>query len=136
MISGNGRWWSTGIVLKWIPDALPGQPGWHGTVHFYDDGCVPGDDADNGAVSTKGELATARFVIDGRHVPALQVIVDALLADAARMGILFKDDVRDYRDLYYEGDGEDPDWPPPAGWRDVLLAEATRIGWRSPLSSV
>lgn len=31
--------------------------------------------------------------------------------------------------LYYLGDGEDPRYPPPAGWRRLLADEAARLGW-------
>jgi hypothetical protein len=116
------RYWSVGIVLTWRARA-----GWGGTVKYLDAGFAD-DDADTGAISTEGELRTRYHVRDGETRSGLSVVVDVLLADAARLGIDFdKPDAG--RLLMYESDGEDLDCPPPDGWRDLLAAEAGRIGW-------
>jgi hypothetical protein len=49
-----------------------------------------------------------------------------LRADAERLGIQWRDPT-----VYYKGDGEDPEYPPPDGWRELLAAQAARLGWYS-----
>lgn len=129
MIPTNGTYWSTGIILTWA-DCLGvnrDREGWSATVKFLDDGFCS-DDADSHAVSTEGELRTRYIVADGEQVPGLTAAVDAVIRDAKRLGIEFSDDPN----LFYKGDGEDRNSPPPPGWRDTVKAEARRLGWRAP----
>lgn len=69
-------------------------------------------------------------VRDGSTANGLTVAVDTLLADAGRLGIELIGDPIHGPQLYYWGDGEAKDYPPPAGWREILAAEAERIGWQ------
>lgn len=125
MISNDGHYWATGIILRY-GYAGNGQSGWGGTVTFLDNGFAS-DDADAGQISTQGELRTRYMVRDGQTHTALSVVIDTLIADAARLGIVWRDPV-----LYYKTDGEDADNPPPDGWKAMLTAEAKRLpGWRS-----
>lgn len=124
MISHTGRYWSTGIIVRWNPDR-----GWSATLPFFDDGFA-NDRTDSGRVSTEGELHTRYAVRDGSTANGLTVAVDTLLADAGRLGIELIGDPIHGPQLYYWGDGEAKDYPPPAGWREILAAEAERIGWQ------
>ena len=123
-------YWATGIQVCWLEraggDGHGSRSGWSATIDFYDDGFCD-DDADAGRVSTEGQLRTRYAVHDGQTVSGLTAAIDALLADAERLGIQFHD-----RSLYYRKDGEDPDWPAPDGWRALLAAQAERIGWTTP----
>jgi hypothetical protein len=122
-------YWSVGITVQWRErsGSNNGQPhgGWGASLEFLDDGFC-NDDADTGRVSTQGTLNTRYFVADGERASGLSAAVDALIADAQRLGIEFTN-----RSLYYKGDGEDPEFPPPDGWEAQLVAEAARIGWSS-----
>lgn len=135
MISKSGRYWSTGITVTWAPlaERIHGEPygGWHATLDYRDDGFA-NNDPDNGQVSTEGTLCTRYPVRDAKARSGLSVAVDALLADAKRLGIDFIAVGPDSQPwLYYKGDGEDTEHPPPNGWRDTLTTEAERIGFRS-----
>lgn len=138
MIIRNGErpgYWSTGIILTWNPLVFRGDDGkwvsgWSDIVTFHDDGWVDDLDTDAGAISTEGTLRTRYAVTDGQVRTALAAVIDTLIADADRLGIRFTWPTADDRPhLYYRGDGEHPDYPPPDGWRDLLAAEAERIGW-------
>lgn len=128
-IKSNG-YWSTGITVNWSPRAQyrngEHSPGWAASLDFFDDGFCD-DDADAGQVATQGKLQTRYLVVDGALRSGLEVALDVLLADAQRMGITFQ---RPY--LYYRGDGEDEDYPPPDGWKEALAVHAERLGWETP----
>lgn len=135
MISTTQRYWATGVVTRWsghIDDPGSGAGRWSAHVDFCDDGFCS-DDAETGQVSTEGTLRTRYFVRDGETVSGLRAALDAILSDANRLGIEFNNDRGPC--LYYEGDGEDPDWPPPPGWRELLCVEADRLGWQTPDSN-
>src|ERR1051326_919684 len=117
-------YWSVGITVTYSYSG-GGRYGWGASLEFLDDGCCS-DDADAGQVSTQGKLATRYYVSDGERVSGLSAAVDALIADAQQLGIQFNNP-----GLYYDGDGEDPESPPPDGWKVLLEAEAARIGWKS-----
>ncbi len=108
-----------GIIARY----LEGR-GWATTVRFPDAGLCK-DTTDAGRVSTEGELGSRYFVRDGDQMDGLTAAVDAVKADADRLGIKWYD----IATVYYEGDGEDPEWPPPAGWRALVNAQAVRLGW-------
>lgn len=136
MISKSGRYWSTGIAVRWMDDTYRNEnderviPAWGGVAEFFDDGFAD-DDVNSGAISTQGELRTRYLVAEGQSASALSAVVDALRADAERLGIDFNAPAEGPY-LYYLGDGEHEEWPPPAGWRELMAAEAQRIGWRTP----
>jgi hypothetical protein len=135
MISKSGRYWSTGITVTWAPFAerIQGEPygGWHAKLDYSDDGFAD-NDPDAGQISTEGTLHTRYPVRDAKIRSGLSVAIDTLLADAERLGIEFKA-VGPYSEswLFYRGDGEDAEHPPPDGWRETLAAEAERVGFRS-----
>jgi hypothetical protein len=135
MISKSGRYWSTGITVTWAPlaERIHDEPygGWHAKLDYSDDGFA-NNDPDAGHVSTEGTLYTRYPVRNAKIRSGLSVAVDALLADAQRLGIEFIT-TSAYPEpwLYYRGDGEDTEHPPPDGWRETLAAEAERIGFRS-----
>lgn len=120
--SDNARYWSTGITVN------RRDKGWGADAEFYDDGFCD-DNADAGQVSTQGKLNTRYYVADGNEVTGLRAAIDAVKADAERLGIEFRPVAEAPPSLYYKGDGEWADYPPPGGWRDMLVAEAERLGW-------
>jgi hypothetical protein len=128
----GGGWWSTGITVTWQYSGM-GQHGWAASLDYYDDGFC-NDDAAEGRVSTEGTLRTRYAVREGRSADRLAVVIDVLKADAERLGITWRDPLAGKdgtASLYYEGDGEDADNPPPAGWEHLLQAQAARLGWRT-----
>lgn len=120
--SGTVRYWSTGITVN------RSDKGWGADAEFYDDGFCD-DNADAAQISTQGKLNTRYYVADGNEVTGLRAAIEAVKADAERLGIEFRGTVGDPPALYYKGDGEWSDYPPPDGWRDLLAAEAARLGW-------
>lgn len=125
MISKSGRYWSTGITVAQTNSR------WTASLEYCDDG-FGDDDPDAGLVSTEGKLHTRYGVRDGDTRSGLTAAVDALVADAKRLGIDFiATSGTDAPFLYYKGDGEYEDFPPPDGWRETLAAEAQRIGFVS-----
>jgi hypothetical protein len=119
---GNG-YWCTGIVVRWMEGS-----GWGASARFSDDGFCS-DDADAGHVSTEGTIGTRYFVEGGERTSALSAAIDAVKADAERLGITFCIPGSGPATVYYEGDGEDPQWPPPPHWREIVNAQARRLGW-------
>ncbi len=114
------RYWSTGITVHYLPDntsrsgneitAVP----WWAKLQFLDSGFC-----DNS--STEGTLYT-RY-----GLPTIGDAIDLLKGDAERFGIEW----RAQPSLYVDGDGELPNVPLPADWRELLSAEAKRLGWET-----
>ena len=131
---GDKAYWTTGISLLWSARANTRNgvqsSGWSARLEFFDGGFCS-DDTDAGSISTEGVLRTRYGVSDGSTKSGLSAAIDTLIADARRLGIQLGSPASG-PSLYYEGDGEDRDYPPPTGWRDTLIAEAARIGWHSP----
>ena len=132
ILHSSKSYWSTGIVVRWREYAgtIEGvrRSGWGATVDYHDDGFCD-DDPDARRVSTEGTLKTRYAVHDGETIDGLTVVIDMLIADATRLGIKFRLAEGMPAALYYEGDGENAECPPPEGWRDMLRAQAERIGW-------
>ena len=124
---GNG-YWSTGITVTWQYSGS-GDYGWAASLEYLDDGFC-NDDADVGRVSTEGTLHTRYAVRQGETADALTVVIDTIKADAERLGIRWGA-VTPGATVYYKGDGEDEDFPPPDGWREMVNAQAERLGWQS-----
>lgn len=125
MISKSGRYWSTGITVT----EYTGR--WTASLDYCDDG-LANDDADAGLVSTQGSPSTRYGVRDGDKRSGLSAAMDALIADAKKLGIEFiATSATEAPFLYYKGDGEYEDFPPPDGWRALLAAEAERVGFMS-----
>jgi hypothetical protein len=127
-VIGTG-WWSTGITVAWQYSGM-GRQGWAATLDYYDDGFC-NDNPDKGEVSTEGTLRTRYAVRPGDTSDALTVVIDVLKADAERLGIRWTAGGDGVPSLYYKTDGEDPECPPPLGWRELLRAHAIRLGWRT-----
>lgn len=129
ILERSTMYWSTGIVLTWHPDGARNDvggrvPGWMGAVGYWDDGWLGDDDADAGMVCTQGELTTRYPVADGESRSGLAAVIDALLADAGRLGVVFTNP-----HLLVPGDGGWAEPVLPEGWREMLAVEAERIGW-------
>ena len=126
---GSG-YWATGITVRYGYSGM-NLYGWAATVEFYDDGFCS-DDTDRSTISTEGMLRTRYYVREGTHTDAaaLATAIDTVKADAEWLGITFRDDGVMAPCVYYQGDGEDEDYPPPAGWREMVDAQAARLGWR------
>jgi hypothetical protein len=135
MISKSGRYWSTGINLTYSPFAerINGEPypGWHASLDYLDDGFAD-NDPEIGQVSTEGRLCTRYPVRNAKIRLGLSIAIDTLIADAERLGIEFTT-LPGHRgpQVLYDGDGENAEHPPPEGFRDMLAAEADRLGWSS-----
>lgn len=125
---GDG-YWATGITVKY---GYSGSSlyGWSAKVDFYDSGFCD-DDTDSGAVSTEGTLHTRYFVRegDGPDADGLAAAVDAVKRDAERLGIDFSRSEAVPPTVYYLLNGEDKDYPPPDGWRELVNTQARRLGW-------
>lgn len=119
-----GKYFATTIVVAFHQD----KPGWSAHTEFVDGGFM-NDDADTDAVSTEGVLRTRYAVRDGEARKGLSAAIDAIIADAQRMGIEFRSTAAAGPFIWYEGDGEDDNHPAPEGWREMLTAEAERLGW-------
>ncbi len=99
------KYWTTGITVKFLDTNR-----WKASVDFFDDGFC--DDA-----ATQGTLSTRYFVELGQAL-------DTLIADVDRLGIEWR-----MKALYAFGDGNDAEWPMPAGWREMFEAQAERLGF-------
>lgn len=132
ILERSTHYWAVGITLTWHPASVRDHDGnrvdgWSGEVDYYDDGFAD-DDPDTTKLSTQGTLRTRYIVADGKQQSAITAIVDTLITDAGRLGIKFRAD-GGLPWLYVPGDGEWEDKPVPDGWREMLAAEAERIGW-------
>ena len=131
MISRTGTYWSPGITVHWRENATGRNgvpvPAWGASLNFFDDGFT-NDDADEGEVSTEGSLRTRYHVRDGDTVSGLSAAVDALIADAARLGIEFRGVPGDSPDLCFETEDELVS----GELRGNIAREAARIGWSTP----
>lgn len=127
MISSTG-YWSTGITVRWFPERPGHAEAWGGHLDYLDDGFL-NDEPAAGRISTEGVLRTRYPVEDEDGVNVLAVVLDALIADAAKLGITWRGPMGGAPMIYYHGDGEGPDYPPPPGYRDLLRAQAERLGW-------
>lgn len=129
---GN-HYWATGITVRYGYSGA-NLYGWGAEVRFYDDGFAGDDNADTGEVVTEGVLKTRYKVHDGNGPDAdgLSAAVDAVKRDAEKLGIRWRDEAEAGLEpaVYYQGGGEDEDYPPPDGWRGMVNAQAERLGWR------
>jgi len=124
----GSSYWSAGITVVHAY-AGGGEDGWAASMDYLDGGFC-NDEPGKGIVSTEGTLHTRYQVKDGSCADPLGTAIGVLRADAERVGIQWREPC-----LYYRGDGEDPDCPPPPGWLDLLQAQASRIGWRTYTSA-
>lgn len=56
--------------------------------------------------------------------------INYVLEVAEQLGVTPNRNLGPYH-LYYEGDGEDLNYPPPNNWREILAREAATRGWRT-----
>lgn len=119
------RYWSTGLTVKARLES-GGKLSWAVSCRYLDNGFA-NDNADSAAISTEGTLHTRYYVRDGETADGLTVAIDAVIRDAITLGIVWSEETGP--SLYYEGDGENPDYPPPGNWREILTAQAKRLGW-------
>jgi len=116
-------YWSAGITVRYAY-AGGGRMGWCAELSYLDGGFCD-DSPERGIVSTEGVLRTRYVIPASEAADVLTVAIDALKADAERLGITWRDP-----SVYYKYDGEDEDGPPPDGWRELLGSQADRLGWR------
>lgn len=117
---GNG-YWSNGITVRYSDGR------WSASVDYYDNGSA-NDRADTGDVSTEGRLHTRYFLRDGKTTDALTVAIDVVKADAERLGITWNTPgVGPF--MYMLGDGENGGRDVPDNWRELVDAQARRLGW-------
>jgi hypothetical protein len=125
---GNG-YWATGITVAFHEGgAGGGLDGWSAEVEFLDDGFC-NDNPEAGVISTQGKLNT-RYIVKVREDSelVLAAVIDAVKADAERLGIRFREGAIGPH-VYYKGDGEWEDYPPPEDWRVMVDGQAERLGW-------
>lgn len=129
MITASGKYWSTGITLRWFPERPGHAEAWGAHLDYFDNGFV-NDEPGAGRVSTEGTLRTRYPVEDVDGVNVLALVLDVLIADAQKIGIEWRRGMDDWPPMiYYQGDGEDADYPPPSDWRELLREQARRLGW-------
>jgi hypothetical protein len=115
MISNDTGYWATGITVKHHNGK------WTASVTFHDNGFA-NDDPDAGRISTEGTLHTRYYIADGEQVDGLTAAIDAVKADAERLGIIWRTPT-----VYMDQDGEGSD--DSAGWRSLVDSQAERLGW-------
>lgn len=99
--------WSVGISVWCL-----GENRWGANLQFQDGGFSADPH------ETKGTL-------EARATGPLDQVVDALLAAAARIGIVWYNPT-----VYADRDGDDPDYPLPDGWQKIVNDQSRRIGWQ------
>lgn len=107
------KYWATGIVIQ--AHEAEGEVLWSAKASFFDDGFCDDD-------STEGTLHSRYGVAD------LTRVLDVLIADAAKLGIVFERPSGGPH-IYYTGDGEHEGVFCPANWREICNAQAARLGW-------
>ncbi len=125
---GNG-YWATGIVVRYGYSGMD-LYGWGAEVKFYDNDFCD-DNTDTGTISTEGTLHT-RYLVregDGPDADALSAAIDVVKRDADRLGVRFRTDGAAAATVYYQGDGEDEDWPLSDSRREMMNVQARRLGW-------
>jgi hypothetical protein len=120
----NAGYWTTGITLRYRDFQGNHPECWGGSLDFYDDGSK--DDAATGQVSTEGVLHTRNFVEHENGETVLTAVIDTLIADATSFGIQFKNP---HGKPTLSVEVEDEGMELPDGWRQMLRAQANRIGW-------
>lgn len=117
---GN-KYWSNGITVRYSDGR------WSASVDYYDNGFA-NDSADDARVSTEGRVHTRYYLRDGKTADALTVAVDAVKADAERLGITWNTPgVGPF--VYMLGDGENDGREVPENWRELVDRQARRLGW-------
>ena len=128
----GSRYRSTGITVRYKP--CHGHPSgqWGASLNFFDDGSL---DDGPGGISTQGMLATRYFVSPRRgfadEVATLAAVLDTLVADATGLGVAFVKPC-----LSVPGGGEYTTTTYHPQWRELLAAQATRLGWETPYEGV
>lgn len=117
------RYWSTGITVRYMTGS-DGSQRWGALLQFFDNGFC--DDGPAG-ISTEGSLGSRYFVRDGGGFAALPAVLDTLIADAGRLGIVFGTHGKPM--LYVKGDGESDTEEYHPQWRQLLREQAERLGW-------
>jgi hypothetical protein len=114
-VIGNG-YWSNGITIRYRSGGS-----WGGQLEYTDAGNYAPIDRVTRKVSTEGKLHTRYVLRDGAHLDALTVVVDTLLADAARLGIAMREP---HIHLDEEEHSDEPE-----GWEALAVAQCQRLGW-------
>jgi len=104
--------WATGITVRCDYD----DSGWWAWVDFEDSTPHAHVGAMAGRIGTKYAL------------PTLAAAIDRVLEYARQIGVVFPRLTEFLPTVYYAGDGES-DYAP-HNWRQLVNAEARRLGWR------
>ena len=120
----EAKLWSVGIVVA-CDYRGSGQYGWRAWCHFESQ-----DDIFHGDQRVRGRLETYCAFL------TLDAAVDRILEVAQQMGVdFYVSKIMMRPSVFYAGDGESGDYPPPPGWRVQVNAQAVRLGWH-PLYDV
>ena len=117
----TGKYWANGITVTYLQPYGERPGAWKADLDFFSGSGFQ-------RVSTEGEIRT-NFVQDAASHFSLPQCIDALLGCARDLGIRVFDPAGRHVSLYYAGDGESEQFPPPDGWRDLLREQAQRLGW-------
>jgi len=109
--------WSVGITLK-FGYAGGGLYGWWAWVDFENSAEPVTDGCMSGRVSTKYGIDICKAI-------------DQVLELCSQIGVEFIEHADCLPAVYYLQDGDSKDYPPPEGWREILKAQADRIGWNT-----
>jgi hypothetical protein len=124
------QYWSIGIIVRAESSIKDSTRLWGAHLKYLDSGFVD-DDASIPRISTEGLLQTRYSVAptgDQTDGDVLRAIIDTLIADANRLGIVFR--ASGGPSIYYHSDGEDPDHEAPPNWRDLVREQNERLGWQ------
>lgn len=89
--------------------------GWWARVDWLD-----GKHCEDGAM--RGRINTEYASDLGASIDYVMQIIERFeISSIESMGIA----------LFYEGDGENSNHPPPEGWKEILRAEAEKRGWKT-----
>jgi hypothetical protein len=120
---GNA-YWSNAITIQ----HRDGK--WGGELAYLDDGFA-NDDTDARLVSTEGVLRTRYLLPDGFDLDALTVVIDTLLADAAKLGIEMRGSGNAMpTPLLFVDEGDQSEEP--GNWQELKAAQMARLGWVEP----
>lgn len=117
----TGKYWANGLTVTYLQPYGERPGAWKADLDFFSGSGFQ-------RVSTEGEIRT-NFIQDAALHSSLPQCIDALLGCARDLGIRVFDPAGRHVSLYYAGDGESEQFPPPEGWRDLLREQAQRLGW-------
>lgn len=109
--------WATGVTLKYGYSG-GGLYGWTAEICWFDNKFCEDK-------AVQGRIVTRYFE------ESIELAIDTVMEVFEQFNIKKTDNEFIGFNLYYEGDGEDKEWPPPEGYRKLLRDEAEKRGWKT-----